>query len=206
MSQKLPLRRPGRPKQTETSPDTKQFIMRTAAQMFMQQGYEKVSLAQVAKACQLTKASLYYYFDTKAELFTQCVVNVLSFAEIQTRHIVTGDLPIDKKLQLAAIGRMRNAEIEFEAMLGNARQSLSPEQIELIRASEQAIYATIATALQQAIDDGEIRQCDPMLTTHIYTSMLTLRNREHFMALMDNNIERAAEEIIQLLMHGLSKS
>lgn len=201
MSNQPRKRKPGRPK-LEHSKDTMQLILRTAAQQFMTQGYEKVSLEAVASACQLTKASLYYYFQNKSELFTQCVVTVLTFANAQTQLILQGEGNIQHKLKLSAIGRMRNAEVEFETMMREVEPHLSEEQMQLIRTTEEAIYESIAKALDQAIESGEIRPCNTMLFTHLYTSMLMIRNRKHFMDIVGTT-EEAANEIVELIFRGL---
>ncbi|MEF2246826.1 TetR/AcrR family transcriptional regulator [Paenibacillus sp. IITD108] len=194
-------RKPGRPK-LDDSIHTMQLILQTAAQLFMTQGYEKVSLDSVASACQLTKASLYYYFQNKSELFTQCVVNVLSFANAQTQKILNGEGTIQQKLKLAAIGRMRNAEVEFETMMREVAPHLSEEQIKRIRSTEETIYESIAAALSKAIENGEIRPCNPVLVTHLYTSMLMIRNRKHFMDIVQT-VEEAANELVELIFEGL---
>ena len=199
--QKPPKRKPGRPKLDETK-QTMHLILQTAARLFMSQGYEKVSLESVASACQITKASVYYYFQNKSELFTQCVVTVLSFANAQTQKILNDEGTIQQKLKLAAIGRMRNAEVEFETMMREASPHLSAEQIALIRKTEEAIYESIAAALSKAIEDGEIRPCNPILVTHLYTSMLMIRNRKHFMDIVETT-EEAANEIVELIFRGL---
>jgi len=200
-SQKPQKRKPGRPKLDETK-HTMQLILQTAARLFMSQGYEKVSLESVASACQITKASVYYYFQNKSELFTQCVVSVLSFANVQTQKILNGEGSIQERMKLSAIGRMRNAEVEFETMMREASPHLSEEQIALIRKTEESIYESIAAALTQAIEEGEIRPCNPVLVTHLFTSMLMIRNRKHFMDIVETT-EEAANEIVELIFRGL---
>ncbi len=201
MSNTPQKRKPGRPKASETK-QTMEHILQTAAKMFMSQGYENVSLGTVASICQVTKASIYYYFHNKSELFTKSVVFVLAFANDQTRKLLNGEGSLQERLIKAAVGRMRNVEIEFETMMREATPHLTEEQIKLIRDTEQTIYVTIAAALEKAIDAGTIRSCDPLLATHLFTSMLTLRGREQFMTIAQS-IEQAAVEIVDLFMRGL---
>lgn len=44
---------------------TRAEIVDVAMTMFVEQGYDKTSLREIAEACGLTKAALYYYFRTK---------------------------------------------------------------------------------------------------------------------------------------------
>ncbi|QKW14736.1 TetR family transcriptional regulator [Verrucosispora sp. NA02020] len=50
--------------------DTRSRILRTALQMFTEQGYQRTSLRQIAERLRLTKAAILYHFPSKAHLLT----------------------------------------------------------------------------------------------------------------------------------------
>ncbi len=47
----------------------REFILETAARLFSQKGYSGVSIRDIARACDLTNAALYYHFKNKDDLF-----------------------------------------------------------------------------------------------------------------------------------------
>lgn len=49
--------------------DTREKIIKTALQLFLQLGYDKTSMNQIAKKIGITKAAIYYYFSGKEILF-----------------------------------------------------------------------------------------------------------------------------------------
>lgn len=49
---------------------TKEFIRETAIKLFKEYGYEKVTIQQICKACQITKRTFYYHFESKSALLT----------------------------------------------------------------------------------------------------------------------------------------
>jgi AcrR family transcriptional regulator len=55
--------------------NTKQHIVKTALQLFLQKGYEKTSLNDIARDVGITKPAIYHHFKNKDELFHE----VLSF-------------------------------------------------------------------------------------------------------------------------------
>lgn len=65
---------PGRPSSMK---DPVQSISTAASALFAQHGYDKTSLKDIAAAVGITKAGLYYYFETKEELFNSIVLQVL---------------------------------------------------------------------------------------------------------------------------------
>jgi TetR/AcrR family transcriptional regulator, mexJK operon transcriptional repressor len=97
---------------------------------------------------------------------------------------------------------MNNAHVEFETMMREASSGLSEEQIAGIRASERAIHELVCTVFKKAMDEGEIVQSDPMLLAHVFTAMLTVKNRKEIIN-DKKTVEQAASEIVELLWTGL---
>lgn len=52
----------------ETAGDSRQEILRTAARLFQQQGYDATSMNDVAAALKLSKGGLYHHFQSKDEI------------------------------------------------------------------------------------------------------------------------------------------
>ena len=52
----------------ETATDSRQDILRTAARLFQQQGYDGTSMNDVAAALKLSKGGLYHHFQSKDEI------------------------------------------------------------------------------------------------------------------------------------------
>jgi AcrR family transcriptional regulator len=79
--------------------DRRQRIVEAAAELFQEQGYEQTSMSQVAQRVGGSKATLYNYYPSKAELF----VAVMQAAAQQTFSSVFTQLddnePIDEVLQ-----------------------------------------------------------------------------------------------------------
>ncbi|MGQ4516978.1 TetR family transcriptional regulator [Streptomyces sp. DW26H14] len=53
---------------TQRRSDTRQRIQDVALDLFVEQGYEKTSLREIAERLDVTKAALYYHFKTKEDI------------------------------------------------------------------------------------------------------------------------------------------
>lgn len=201
MKEEQPRRKPGRPKRSETI-NPMQQILGTAAKLFMEHGFEKVSLEGVAKACRITKASVYYYFDNKARLFTECLSFVLKIAYDQTALIMRSSGTLKERMLTVAERHMNNAHMEFETMMREAAPGLTEEQIEQIRAGAAALHILLSEIFAQAMEDGEIAKSDPMLLSHTFTAMMTVRNHKELIN-DQKSVKQAAAEIVELLWSGL---
>ena len=49
--------------------DTRDRILQVALDLFIEQGYDKTSLREIAERVGVTKAALYYHFASKEEIF-----------------------------------------------------------------------------------------------------------------------------------------
>jgi AcrR family transcriptional regulator len=62
--------------------DTRERILQTALDLFIEQGYDKASLREVAERVGVTKAALYYHFASKEEILRTLMQPIL---ELQTQ-------------------------------------------------------------------------------------------------------------------------
>lgn len=53
-------------------------ILATATSMFVRRGYEGVAMREIAEACGITKAALYYHFDGKPDLLNAVFISYLA--------------------------------------------------------------------------------------------------------------------------------
>ena len=62
---------------TEEISETKQHILNMAEQLFALRGFDGVSMREIAEACDITKANIYYYFKDKESLYLEVLENDL---------------------------------------------------------------------------------------------------------------------------------
>ncbi len=68
--------------------ETREKIVEAAAQLFHRYGLEKTSMDDIAKRAQKAKGSLYYYFESKEELFKIVVAEELESIKQQLETVV----------------------------------------------------------------------------------------------------------------------
>jgi AcrR family transcriptional regulator len=65
----------------ETTIDSRQEILRTAARLFQQQGYDATSMNDVAAALKLSKGGLYHHFQSKDEILFDLMDHALDITQ-----------------------------------------------------------------------------------------------------------------------------
>lgn len=65
----------------ETATDSRQEILRAAARLFQQQGYDATSMNDVAAALRLSKGGLYHHFQSKDEILFDLMIHAMDITE-----------------------------------------------------------------------------------------------------------------------------
>ncbi|WP_145038050.1 TetR/AcrR family transcriptional regulator [Paenibacillus sp. Y412MC10] len=194
-------RNPGRPKAAADQIPIQETILWTASKMFMENGYESVSLQQIAKACQVTKASIYYHFTSKPELFKIAVTTILDKAYASTHRFLQEADTLETGLIRVAEAKIAKPHAEMETMMREAEPFLSKEQMAAIREAEQRIHEVLADQIHQAMQSGELREGNALLMAQAFSAMLMLGNREDTRSGYASSRDMAVD-IVDLFLHG----
>lgn len=195
-------RNPGRPKKVEQERPVQETVLHTASMLFMEYGYEAVSLQQIAKACGVTKASIYYYYNGgKPQLFAASVTAVLQRVKERTAAMLEEELPLRERLIRLSEAKLARHHADFETIMKEARSSLSQEQLDEITSTEDSVHEVLASHLAKAMERGDIRRSDPLLAAHALSAVLMVGNRE---IAKGKPAKKLAREIVDLFWDGLS--
>jgi AcrR family transcriptional regulator len=74
----------------ETVVDSRQEILRTAARLFQQRGYDATSMNDVAAALKLSKGGLYHHFQSKDEILFEIMNHAMEITQERVLNPVRG--------------------------------------------------------------------------------------------------------------------
>lgn len=82
-----------------TQPDTRDRILSEAETLFRALGYAKTTVADIAKACDMSPANVYRFFESKAALNEAITEVILARMEAIASHIASEPLPASERLR-----------------------------------------------------------------------------------------------------------
>lgn len=150
-------------------------VLETAARLICEKGYEAASVQDIADACGLTKAGLYYYIRSKEDLLLeiqnygmdifeeQVLLPVLNIADPVERLKAC----MEKNIFLVTEGWSKEVTIilhEHETLTGAARQQ--------INARKKRYVHFLESSFQEALREGRIRQVDPRVAAFSFLGMI----------------------------------
>jgi len=197
-------RAPGRPKGGADHPSMRDKVLSTASVLFMELGFEPVSINMIAVRAGVTKASVYYYFENKAALFTASVTEMMARIRAITQRIIEGHDDLRTRLEQVALSKMNKSQshLEFESLMREAMPSLTEEQHDEIRKAEHRIHEALAAEFGRAMARGDIVEGNPMLLSHAFSAMLMVGNRERI-GEETYSPEKLSLDIVELFLSGV---
>lgn len=144
--------------------DRRETILRTAARLFAERGFEGTSLDAVADELGMHKATLYHYINSKQEVLYQVLVQ--SFGDLDEVIVAVQDrgLPVVDRLRHFALALARAQNNEYGrclAMVG--ARPLEGTASQKIRDFQRKLDVTVRGLVQEGMTTGELKACDPGL-------------------------------------------
>lgn len=150
-------------------------LLETAARQICAKGYEAASVQDIADACGLTKAGLYYHIRSKEELLLEIMNYGMDIFEEQVLLpvLAIGD-PVarlkacmEKNILLVTDGRSKEVTIilhEHDTLTGAARQ--------LINARKKRYVSFLESSFAEAMREGRIRRVEPRVAAFSFLGMV----------------------------------
>ncbi|OOL32255.1 hypothetical protein GQ85_08480 [Rhodococcus rhodochrous] len=191
--------------------DRRAEIIAAAATLFKKKGYRGTSLADIGKEIGADRASIYYYFGSKEEIFdtvvTDVVVNNLRVAE----RIRDSDKTPTSKLRELVVKLMVSYEEHYPflyvylqenmAHVSSERQNWAKSMRSVNRRYEKAVQEII----EQGIASGEFRSLtDPQVLAFGVMGIVSWTNRWFNPATTTVNAQAIGEAYAEILIQGLA--
>jgi AcrR family transcriptional regulator len=142
-------------------------VLQTAAQMFLEVGYRKTSMSQLAGRLNITKPALYYYFRNKEELLVECYRAGIDSIEGALKGALECKGNSLEKVR-SYIESYATAIVTFDfgrcvATLDDSE--LSDQARRQVRNLKRRIDAAIRGYIEEGIADGSIATCNAKMAS-----------------------------------------
>ena len=143
----------------------KEQILLAAGECFARFGYKKTTLDDIGKKIGLNKASIYYYFKSKEDIFATIALNEFKQFITKLQQDIEENMDCEQK-----IGVYFSEKLSFwfqKSMILPQITEIEPEALQHLMTSGKEIYlkieqeekSFIADILQNCIKDGQIKDC-----------------------------------------------
>ncbi len=158
------------------SEDRTAEICLTAARVICEKGYDAASMNDIAAACNLTKAGLYYYTSGKQDLLYRIIDYAMSLVEENARKCSEIDNP-EERLQMIIHDHIMTVVDDGGSMaiLSEEVNALSPEQRTEIIERKRRFLALARKTLHELKSIGRLNDLDPEIAAlNMFTTILAI--------------------------------
>lgn len=138
-------------------------IVRTAASLFQEVGYERTSMSMIAERMGGSKQTLYNYFQSKEELLRsvlesdvggatdQAIADLLGEKDLHKALTAMGVHYLERQLGSLAMANIRTAATQVDSTLGG----------DFYESVLRPAWAQVADVFRTMMSDGRLRRADP---------------------------------------------
>jgi AcrR family transcriptional regulator len=138
-------------------------ILRTAALLFAEKGFEATSVREIVESAGVTKGALYHYFDSKDDLLSEIYTRMLRMQTERMEQIADSDRPLRERVHaimadvvLTSVQNLADATIFFQSM-----HLLTPEKQAQVRAERRRYHHRFRGLIEEGQRNGEFREDVP---------------------------------------------
>lgn len=145
-----------------TETDVRERILVTAERLFREIGYQKTTVADIAKALQMSPANVYRFFDSKRSINAGVARRLMGEVEQASQAVVMRQGDASRRLRelLTTVHKMNAARYVGDSKMHEMVAAAMEENWEVCNAHIHGITADIAAVIASGIQSGEFRVKD----------------------------------------------
>lgn len=155
--------------------DIRLGILLTAERLFREIGYQKTTVADIAKALKMSPANVYRFFESKKAIHEGVARRLMGEVEQATQEIARREKPASERLRalLKTVHQM-NAERYVDDSKMHEMVAVAMEQSwDVCHAHIDTINCEFAKVIADGMAEGEFRQADPQQTALCVCASMT---------------------------------
>jgi AcrR family transcriptional regulator len=140
-------------------------VLRMAVQLFLEQGYHRTTLNEVAERLNITKPALYNYFRSKDEILFECWSIGNERVAYCIREIASGGGTGLAKLRKLIVSYAEVMTTDYgKSLVRFDVRDLTENNRRTVDAAKKKIDRAFRDYIADGIADGTIKSCDPKLS------------------------------------------
>ena len=187
-------------------PDTRERILVVAERLFREIGYQKTTVADIAKVLRMSPANVYRFFDSKKAIHEGVARTLMGGVEDAAQAIATKREPAAARLRelITTIHRMNSERYVGDSKLHEMVEIAMEESWEVCVAHMQRLTETIAQVIAEGAASGEFEAPDvPLAAMCTCTAMMRFFHPQ-MIAQAVNKPGPTLDQLVDFILVGLA--
>jgi AcrR family transcriptional regulator len=186
--------------------DTRERILVVAERLFRQIGYQKTTVADIAKELRMSPANVYRFFDSKKAIHEGVARGLMGGVEEAAQAIAAQRGPAAARLRelMTSIHRMNAERYVDDSKLHEMVEIAMEESWEVCVAHMERITETIGSVIAEGAASGEFEVADVRLTAMCACTAMMRFFHPQMIAQCANKPGPSIDEMIDFVLAGLA--
>jgi len=186
-------------------------ILSAAKRVFSRKGYEATTMEDIAAEAGFGKASLYFYFKGKEEVFLSLIKDGLERQKNLLKEVMNRQLSNVEKLEavLAKFFEYVQENREFMRIVHSESQKLYATTLREVRSSiireHKKRTEGIASIIREGIKSGEFRKVEPTLAAASFMGIIRSVIFNWFVRDEKSLLDRYKPMVMDIFLKGIGK-
>ena len=190
----------------QVEPDTRERILVVAERLFRQIGYQKTTVADIAKELRMSPANVYRFFDSKKAIHEGVCRALMGEVEAEAQRIagIPGPASVRLRELVKTIHRMNSERYVGDSKLHEMVEIAMQESWEVCLAHMELITKIIGSVIAQGAQSGEFEVTDlPLAAMCTCTAMIRFFHPQ-MIAQSVNKPGPSIDQMIDFVLVGLT--
>jgi AcrR family transcriptional regulator len=186
--------------------DTRERILVVAERLFRQIGYQKTTVADIAKELRMSPANVYRFFDSKKAIHEGVARSLMGGVEEAAHAIASRHGPAATRLRelMTSVHRMNAERYVDDSKLHEMVEIAMEESWEVCVAHMERITETIGGVIAEGAASGEFEVADVRLTAMCACTAMMRFFHPQMIAQCANKPGPSIDEMIDFVLAGLA--
>src|SRR3954466_7460615 len=186
--------------------DTRERILVVAERLFRQIGYQKTTVADIAKELRMSPANVYRFFDSKKSIHEGVARGLMGEVEVEAQRIAQTQGPAATRLRelMKTVHRMNSERYVGDSKMHEMVAIAMEEDWHVCVAHMELITETIGSVIAEGAATGEFEVADVPLAAMCACSGMIRFFHPQMIAQCANKPGPSIDQMIDFIIAGLS--
>ncbi|MBR0693879.1 TetR/AcrR family transcriptional regulator [Bradyrhizobium lablabi] len=186
--------------------DTRERILVVAERLFRQIGYQKTTVADIAKELRMSPANVYRFFESKKAIHEGVARGLMGEVEVEARRIARTPGPAAVRLRelMTTVNRMNTERYVGDSKLHEMVEIAMQEDWDVCVVHIECIASIIGEVIAQGVASGEFEAPDLQLASLCACTAMMRFFHPQMIAQCANKPGPTIDQMIDFVIAGLS--
>ena len=149
--------------------DTRRLIIEAAKRLFLQIGFDKTTVADIARELQMSPANVYRYFAAKSEINEAVCMDLLGKIEAEAEKIAASRSTATQRIRnlIGFVEKTHHKQYKFDRKLHDLIDAAISENWAIMRRHNERMAAILEQIIASGMASGEFPQGDATLAARL---------------------------------------